>query len=107
MCRLQRTSSDVGRGENQSCGGCSAVGGKVLPSEVGEIDSMESPVVMACVPVSTVTSTWSGALWRAPLLFFVLRMAACMSWQAALWKLMRKASWSRYSPAIWVHESGM
>ena len=52
MCRLRPSSSDVGRGANQSCGGGSVVGGRFLSSEVGEIDSIESPVVMGCVPVS-------------------------------------------------------
>jgi hypothetical protein len=33
---------------------------------VEESDSRDSPVVMGCVPVSAITSTKSGALWRAP-----------------------------------------
>jgi len=49
----------------------------------------------------------SGSLWRAPFPLAVMRMAACTSWQAALWRLMRRASWSGHSPAMWVHELGM
>jgi hypothetical protein len=108
VCRLWRTSSDVGKGGNQSCGGVSVIGGGSVSSEVGEKDSMESPVVMGCVPVSAMTNTRSVALWRAPPPLAVLRMVAWMTWQAALWRLMRRASWfGHYSPAIWVHESGM
>ena len=88
-------------------GGVYVVGDRSVPSEVGEIDYMDSHVVMGCVPVSAMTSTRSGALWRAPTPLVVLRMAACMNWQAAFWRLMRMASWSGHSPTIWVHESGM
>ena len=42
--------------------GISVVGERLVSSEVGEIDSMESPVVMSCVPVSALTSTRSRAL---------------------------------------------
>ena len=107
VCRLWRTSSDVDRGANQSYGGGSVVGGRLLSSEVGEIDSMESPLVMGCVPVSAVIRTRPGALWRAPPPLVVFRIAAWMSWHAALWRLMRMASSSEHFPAIWVHESGM
>ncbi len=68
---------------------------------------MPSPVVMGCVPVSAITMTRYGELWRAPPPLAVLRMAAWMSWHAALWRLMRKASWSGHSPAICVQESGL
>ena len=64
-CLLRRTFSDVGRGAHQSCGGGSVVGIRLSSSEVGEIYSMESPVVMDCVPVSAVTKIRTGALWRA------------------------------------------
>ena len=64
VCRLRRTSSDVGRGANQSYWGVSVVGGRLMSSEVGESDSMESPVVMCCVLVSAMTNT---RLWRAPM----------------------------------------
>ena len=74
------------------------VGGRLLSSEVGESDSMESPVVMGCVPVSAMTSTRSGAIWRAPPPLAVLRIAASMSWHAALRRLMHMASWSGHSP---------
>ena len=87
--------------------GVSVVGGRLESSEVGESDSMEAPVVMGCVPVSSMTSTRSSAIWKAPPLLAVLRMAAWMSWQAALCRLMRRALWSGHSPAIWVQESGM
>jgi len=83
------------------------VGARLGSSEVRESDSMESPVVMGCVPVSAMTRSKSGALWRAPPPLAILRMAAWMSWYAALWRLTRKASWSGHSPAICVHESGM
>ncbi len=82
-------------------------GGGLVSSEVGESDSMESPVVMGCVLVSAITSSMSGALWRAPYPLAVLRMATLNSWQAALWRLTRKASWSGHSLAMWVHESNM
>jgi hypothetical protein len=58
------------------------------------------PVVMGCTPVSAMIRTRSGALWRAPPPLAVFRMAACMSWQAALWRLMRSASWAWHSPAM-------
>ena len=79
VCHLRQTSSNVGRGANQSCGGVSVVGGRLVSSEVGESDSMDSPVVMGCGPVSALTSTRSGALWRAPPPLAVLRMSAWMS----------------------------
>ena len=63
--------------------GGSVVGGRLLSSEVGEIESMESPMVMGCVSVSAMANTWSGALWRAPPILVVLRLAAWMSWHAA------------------------
>ena len=66
VCRLRWTSSDVGRGANPSCGGVSVVGGRLVFSEVGESDSMGFPMVMSCVPVSAMTSTRSGDLWRTP-----------------------------------------
>ena len=44
--RLRRTSSDVGRGLNQSCRGVFVVGDGSVSSVVGESDCMESPVVM-------------------------------------------------------------
>ncbi len=87
--------------------GVSVVGGRLVSSEVGESYSMDSPGVMGCVHVSAMSITRSGALWRAPPPLTVLRMAAWMSSHATLWRLMRKASWSKHSPAIWVHESGM
>jgi len=79
----------VSKGANQSCGGVSVIGGGPVSSEVGESDSMESPVVMGYVPVSAMTNTRFGVLCRAPPPLVVLRMAAWMSWQAALWRLMR------------------
>ncbi len=79
MCRILWTSSEVVRGANQSYWWVSVVGGRLVSSEVGESDSMESPVVMDCVPVSTMTSTRSGALWRAPPLLVVFRIATWMS----------------------------
>ncbi len=98
----------MGRGTCQSWGGgFSVVGDRLGSSEVGESDSMESTVVMGYLPVSAMTSTKSGGLWRAPPPLAVLRMAAWMSWRAALRRLMRMASWSGHSPAICVHESGM
>ena len=85
-----------------------SVGGeRLVSSAVEESDSMDSPVVMGCRPVSVMTSTRSDALWRAPHPLAVLRMAAWMSWHAALWRLMRMASWSGHSSEIWVHESGI
>ncbi len=87
--------------------GVSVVGDRLVSSEVGESDSMESLVVTGCVPVSAMTTTRSGALWRSPPPLAVLRMTAWMSWHAALWWLMRRAACSGYSPAMCVHESGM
>ncbi len=46
VCRLQRTSSVVGRGASQSCDVVSEVGARSVSSEMGESDSMESLVVM-------------------------------------------------------------
>ncbi len=84
MCRLRRTSSEVGKNAIKSCKGDYVDGGGLVSTEVGESDTMESPVVMGCVPVSVVTMTRSGALWRAPPSLAVLRMAAWMRWLAAL-----------------------
>ena len=105
--RLRWVSSVVGRGAHQSCGMAPVVGDGTASSEVGESYSMESPVVMGCMHVSAMTSTRSKALWRAPPPLAVLRMVAWTSWQAALWRLMRRASWSGHPPAMWGHESGM
>ena len=80
-------------------------GERLVSSAVEESDSMESPVVMGCVSVSAMVRTRSGALCRAPPPLAVLRMAAWTSWHAALWGLIRKASWSGHSPAIYVMES--
>jgi hypothetical protein len=107
VCRLRRISSVVGRGANQSYGMVPVVGDGSASSEVGESDSMESPVVMGCTLVSAMTSIRSEAMWRARSPLAVLRMAAWTSWQAALWRLMRRASCSAHFPAMWVHESGM
>jgi hypothetical protein len=96
-----------GQGCDPVVWGVFVVGDRFVSSEVGESDSMESPVVMGCVPVSTMTKTRSGVLWRTPPPLAVLQMAAWMSWHAALWRLMRMASWSGHFPAICVHESGM
>ncbi len=46
LCLLRRISSVVGRGANQSCGMVFLVGYVSVSSEMVEIDSMESPVVM-------------------------------------------------------------
>ena len=62
-------------------------------------------MVMGYVPVPVVTSTRSGVLWSAPPPLAVLRMAAWISWHAALWRLIRRTSWSGHSPAIYVQES--
>ena len=107
MCRMRRIYSVVGRGVNQSCGMVSVVGDGSVSSELGESDSMESLVVMGWAPVSAMTNLRSGALWRDPPPLAVLRMAACTSWHAALWRLIRRASWSGHFPTMWVHESGM
>jgi hypothetical protein len=107
VCRLRWVSSVVGRGANQSCGMAPVVGDGTASSKVGESDSMESLVVMGCTHVSAMTSMRSKLLWRAPPPLAVFRMAAWTSWQAALWRLMRRASWSRHSPAMCDHESGM
>jgi hypothetical protein len=56
--------------------GVSVVEGRLVSSEVGESYSMESHVVMGCVPVSAMTKTRSGTLWRAPPPLTVLRMVA-------------------------------
>ncbi len=45
----------MGRGANQSCGMVPVVGDGSA-SEVGESDSMESPIVMGCTPVSAITA---------------------------------------------------
>ncbi len=79
------------------------VGERLLSPDVRESDSVESPVVMGCVPVSVMTRTESCALWRAPPPLAVLRMVAWMSWHDALLRLMRKASWFGHSPAMCVH----
>ena len=83
------------------------VGDRLVSSEVSERDFMEFPVVMGCVPVSAMTKTRSGVLWRAPPPLAALRMAAWMSWHSALWRLIRRASWSGHSPVICIHKSGM
>ena len=90
--RLRWVSSVVGRGANQSCGMVPVVGDGTVSSEVGESDSMGSHVVMGWMPVSAMTNIRSGALWRAPPPLAALRMAVCTSWQAALWRLVRRAS---------------
>jgi len=100
VCRLRRVSSVVDRGASQSCDMVSLVGDGSMSSEGGESYSMESLVVMGWTPVSAMTNVRSGTLWRAPHPLAVLRMAAWTSWQAALWRLMRKASWSGHSPAM-------
>ncbi len=51
----------MGMVANRSCGRVSVVGDMLVSSEVGESDSMVSPVVMGCVPVSAMTRTRSGA----------------------------------------------
>ncbi len=107
VCRLQQVSSVVGRGANQSCGMVPVVGDGSASSEMGESDSTESPLVMGCTPLSVMTNIRSEAPWRAPPPLAVLRMAAWTSRQAALWRLMRRASWSGHSLAMLVHESGM
>jgi hypothetical protein len=43
--------------------GVSVVGDRLVSSDVGESDSMESPVVICCVPVSAMTRTRPGAKW--------------------------------------------
>ena len=107
VLRRLETSALVGRGASQSWGWVSVTLRRVCSSGVGERDLMSSPVVMGCVPVSAIAKRRSGALWRAPPPLAVLRMAACMSWHAALCRLMRSASWFGHSPAMCVHESGM
>ncbi len=92
---------------NQSCGKVSVVWDGSVSSVLGESDSMESLVVMGWTPASAMTNIRSGALLRAPPPLAVLRMAACTSWQAALWRLMRRASWSGHFPAMWKQKSGM
>ena len=69
MSHLWRVSSDVGNGVSQSRGGVSGFGYVSLSSVVEESDSRDSPVVMGCVPVSAMTITRSGALWRPRPLF--------------------------------------
>jgi hypothetical protein len=59
--------------------GVSVVGNVLVSSRMGESDSMESLVVMEWVPVSVITNTRSGALWRAPPPFAILRKAAWVS----------------------------
>ncbi len=107
VCRLRRISSVVGRGANQSCGMLYLVGDGLVSSEEEDMDSMESLVVIDRTHVSAMINLRSGALWRAPRPLAVLRMAARTSWQAVLCRLMRMASWSGHSPAMWVQESGM
>ncbi len=53
-------------------------------------------------------STWtrSDALCSAPPPLEVLRMAACTSLHAALWRLILSPSWSGNSLAMCVHASG-
>ena len=70
------TSFLVGRGASQSWGWVSVTLWRVCSSWVGERDLMSSPVVMGYVPVSAITRTRSGELWRAPPPLAVLRMAA-------------------------------
>ncbi len=60
------------------------VGDALASSGVVESDSMESLVVMSLLPVSAMTKIRPGAVWRAPPPLAVLRMAAWMSWHAAL-----------------------
>ena len=100
MCRLRRISSAMGNGVNQSCGMGFVVGNGSVSSEVGESVSMESPVVRDWMHVSAMTKIRSGALWRAAPPLADLRMAAWTSWHAALWRLMRKASWSGHFHAM-------
>ena len=88
-------------------GGVSLGGERLVSSAVEERDSVESPVVMGCVSVSVMTNTRPDALWRAPPPLAFLRMSAWISWHAALWRLIRKVSWSKHSPAICVQESGL
>ena len=107
MCLLRRISSVVGRGANQSRGMVFVGGGESVSSEVGKNAFMESYVVMGWMHVSAMTMIRSDALWRAAPPLAVLRMAAWISWHVALWRLMRRDSWSGHSPAMWVQESGM
>ena len=96
----------MGKGASQPWGGLHGRG-RLVSFAVEGSDSMESPVVMGYVPVSAITNLRSGALWRAPPPLEVLRMAAWISWHAALCRLIRMASWSGHSPAICVQESGL
>ena len=106
VCRLRQISSVVCRGANQSCGIVSVVGDESVSSEVGESDSTESHVVMGWTLVSGMTSIRFGALWRAPPPFVHLAYGGGTSWQAALWRQLRRASWSGHSPAMWVPRVG-
>jgi hypothetical protein len=73
---MRRVSSGVGSGASQSRGGVSGFGYVSVSSYVEESDSRGSPVTMDCVPISAMTMTRFGALWRAPPPFAVLRIVA-------------------------------
>ena len=81
---LRRMSSDVGSGASHSLGGVSGFGYESESSSVEESDFRDWFVVMDCVPVSAMTRTRSGALWRASPPFAVLRIMAWTSCHAAL-----------------------
>ena len=57
--------------------------------------------------MSAATRRKSSALYSASPPFAELRIAACMSWHAALWRLIARFLWALHSLAMCVHESGL
>ncbi len=107
VCLLWRVSAVVICGILQSDGGSNSLGEGLSTAAVGEINSRVAFVVWGCESVSAASSAKSGASWRAPPPFAVLRIAACTNWHAASRSLMRRASLYGYSPAMCVHELGL
>ena len=58
------------------------------------------------VLVSAATRRKSFQRYNAPPPFEESRIAACMSWHAALWRLVVRFLWNLHSLAMYMHESG-
>ena len=83
------------------------IGCRILVLRGGGVRSVRSLyVVCNLVPASIVTSRRSCSEYRVPPPLNANRMAAWVSWQAALCLLMNWSLWVLHSPAMWVQESG-
>ena len=76
VCLLRRMSSVVSTVASQSGGVVTSIGSGFSPSKVDENDSRVSTEDWDCKLVFVIIRTRTGALWRAPPPFAVLRIAA-------------------------------